>query len=176
MSSKVLSGKRLVVVGGAVMALLGLCIFLGFALVGRKQLVRASLLSEGRRRLGDFGEGLAHCAVSAGLPPSSPLVPADASKLAGKGYTSTASDWSAEAFQCAHFAPIEATAHYQFGWTRENETTGFVRAVGDINQDGKLDTEMRAPVMCKVQPSGQPGERGTFLECGIGPVHEEALE
>jgi len=175
MSSKALSGKRLVWVGGAVMALLGLCIFLGFAVVGRKLLVRASLLSEGRRRLGDFGEGLAHCAVKEGLPPSSPLVPADPGTLAGKGYASTASDWSAEAFRCAHFGPVEATSHYQIGWTRENESTGYVQALGDINQDGKLDTDMRAPIMCKVQSPARPGVHATFEECGIGPVHEEAL-
>ncbi|HWL85587.1 MAG TPA: hypothetical protein VNO21_07285 [Polyangiaceae bacterium] len=175
MPAKPLSGKRLVVMGGAVLAVVAIGIFVAFAFIGRKQLVRASLLSEGRRRLGDFGEGLARCAVSAELPPSSPLVPADPKTLAGPGRVTTASDWQAEAFRCAHFAPTDATSHFQIGWTRESDANGTVRAIGDIDQDGKLDTVMTAPVLCKVQSSPAGAPRPTMLECGIGPIHEEAI-
>ncbi|WP_394822389.1 hypothetical protein [Pendulispora albinea] len=178
MPSKSLSGKRLVAVGAAVIAVVALGIFLAFAFVGRKQLVRASLLSEGRRRLGDFGEGVAHCATTGKLPPSSPLVPADFSLLAGAGYRTTKSDWQAEAFTCAHFAPTDATCHYQFRWIRQSDDTGIVQAYGDIDRDEKPDTEMTAPIRCidrPPKPEENAGSATTVRECGVGPVQEEAI-
>ncbi|WP_394847901.1 hypothetical protein LZC95_10605 [Pendulispora brunnea] len=169
MPSKPLSGKRLVLLGAGVIAVLALGIFLAFAFIGRKQLVRASFLSEGRRRLGDFGEGLAHCAVTAGLPPSSPLVPAEFDQLKGPGYQSTPQDWAAEAFRCAHFAPTDATSHFQIGWKRHDAESGEVQAFGDVDQDGRVDTRMTAPVKCTFK------EPSVIEKCGIGPVQEEAI-
>jgi len=169
MPSKPLSGKRLVLIGSVVLAVLAIGIFLAFALIGRKQLVRASFLSEGRRRLGDFGEGLAQCAVTAGLPPSSSLVPAEFDQLQGAGYRSTPQDWDAEAFRCAHFAPTDATCHFQIGWKRNDAESGEVQAFGDIDRDGRPDTRMSAPVKCTFKAPS------VIERCGIGPVHEEAI-
>jgi len=160
------------------MAVVALGIFLAFALIGRKQLVRASLLSEGRRRLGDFGEGLARCAATENLPPSSPLVPADFSQLAGAGYQATPSDWQAAAFRCAHFAPTDATCHFQFRWTRKSDDSGVVEAFGDIDRDERPDTEMSAPVRCITRPPNKDEKvdgHETVRECAIGPVTEAPI-
>ena len=154
-------GKRLVIVGGAVMLLVIVAITIGFTVFGRARYVRSSKMAEGRIQAVNFARGLVACSDGA-LPPTSRPVPSTIDHVAGHTYASTLADWSDPAFACAKFA-VAGPQYFQYQWERLSPSRGVVRAVADLDGDG-VEMRFTVTVVCAEPP-------GKFA-CVPGPLQE----
>lgn len=171
-----MSGKRIVVWGGA-LSLVGAGIVLwAFTRWGRDTFTRSAWTVEARGRAFALASAIARCTNRSGgeLPPSSGPVPSTPHEVHFTGKEAEAA-YAAEAFVCADFHPA-GTVHVQIAWTRETAGTGFALGRLDENGDGTVDFEATVRVHCdgvlpercyagKVEES-RPGDGGTARGAG----------
>jgi hypothetical protein len=156
-------GKRLVIVGGAVMLVVIVAITTGFAVFGRARYVRSSKMAEGRIQAFNFARGILACSDRA-LPPTSRPVPPTLDHVAGHTYASVLADWSDPAFVCAKFS-VAGPQYFQYRWERESPRSGVVQAVADLDGNG-VETRFSVTVACDENPAK--------LACALGPLKETA--
>jgi hypothetical protein len=156
-------GKRLVIVGGAVMVVVIASIVTGFGAFGRGRYVRSSKMAEGRIQAVNFARGLLACSDRA-LPPTSKAVPPTLDHVAGHTYESVLADWTDPAFACAKFA-VAGPQYFQYQWERSSSGRGVVRATADLDGDG-VETRFTVAVICDENP-------GKFA-CALGPLQESS--
>lgn len=154
-------GKRLVIVGGAVMMAVIVAITTGFVVFGRARYVRSSKMAEGRIQVVNFARGLQACSDRA-LPPTSRAVPPTLDHVAGHTYESVLADWSDPAFACAKFAVV-GPQYFQYQWERLSPSRGVVKATADLDGDG-VETRFSVAVTCDQNP--------VKFACVLGPVQE----
>jgi len=168
-ASKRLSGRRVVIVGAALVLAGSAGILAAFRAVGSGHFLQASLVAEGRVEVNELARGVAAC--GAPLPPSTEPVPASIASIGRDGYRAPAGAWGAPAFTCARFAPTGAL-HFQFRWERETDATGRAVGVADLDGDGAPDREITVHVGC-----GAAAARATAIapgRCGVDALDERA--
>lgn len=145
-----------------------------FVALGRQRFAHGSLLAEAHVSVAQFARTMAECIetratspdrVRDALPETSPWVPEDPGKLHGAGYRSTAQDWEAPAFACAHMR-LDMPQHYQVRWERLDDQHGLVEAALDLDEDGSGEAQLYVKLDCTPSKSGAP----RWVTCAIGRV------
>jgi hypothetical protein len=117
--------------------------------------------AEGAAAARRLAAGVAACAQGdAGLPPSSPPVPASLASVRGTEYVSSPADWAHPTWACARFS-LAAPQRFRFQWERPAPDHGTVRAEADLDGDGAPDASFEIDVSCS--PGGA---------CVEGPLRE----
>ena len=143
-------------------------LYVAFGLYAYRKFVLDSKQAEGRYTVGQIAKNIVrytqpdqnstHGAIRE-LPPSAPAVPASLSQVKGKHYPSTPGDWSGT-WQLIRFS-MSTPQCFQYQWERTSATQGVVRAVADLDGDGKIDTRYELPIGCSETSAG--------LDCKSAP-------
>jgi hypothetical protein len=142
------SGKRLVAVGGTIIAICLTLILSSFLFCGKKRFVGASEIAEAHTLIDTLQKGLVNCAKDGGLPVTTSPVPGKLALVSeGKTYTSGPRDWDDPAFACAAFAN-KIPQHFQIQWERIRPDHGRVRAQTDTDGDGRVDMVIIGEIQC----------------------------
>jgi hypothetical protein len=144
------SGKRVVVVCATVGLLVIAVLVFSFTRIGKPQLVRTAVISEGKIRVSELAQRVATCtnaSPSKELPPSAGPVPSDAARLRGTIYIAKPSEWTAPAFVCAHFA-LDGPQRFSYGWEKIDAQRGVARARADLDGDGSFEVVIASEVRC----------------------------
>lgn len=164
MEKSTVSGKKLVLVGGAVSIVVLFGITFAFRTFGFNRFVANAQLQEGKSNVVYIARGVAACALKKGsLPPTSRTVPTDLSQVGAKTYASTDADWSDEAFACDGFR-MRDPQRFQYQWERKDETHGVARARADFNGDGVVEATFEQDLACETK-------NGKF-RCSPGALHD----
>ena len=142
------SGRRVVGVGGAIIAVSLAGIISSFLFCGKKRFVGASEIAEAHTLIDALGTGLVKCAKDGGLPVTSSPVPGKLALVSqGKAYTPGLHDWDDPAFACAAFSNHGAQ-HFQIQWERLRPDHGRIRAQTDTDGDGRVDMVIIGEIHC----------------------------
>jgi hypothetical protein len=164
MEKTLVSGKKLVLVGGTLSIVTLFGITLAFRTFGWNRFVANSNLQEGKSNVVYMARGVMACAEKKGtLPVSSRTVPADLAQVGAKTYASTDPDWTDEAFACEGWR-MRAPQRFQYQWLRTSETTGKAIARADFNGDGIVEATFEQDVACETR-SGK-------FHCTPGALHD----
>lgn len=133
--------------GGALVVVVGILAALG--IYGVRKYVMNAKASEGRNAVGALIKGVVACAAETGrLPSSSSSVPLNLASVAGRKYSSHASEWANDpTFACAKFSLLDPQ-YFQYRWVLENSETGYAQAVADFDGDGTPDLTLRIRAHC----------------------------
>jgi hypothetical protein len=172
MEKTLVSGKKLVLIGGTVSVVVLFGVTYAFRTFGWTRFVANAQLQEGKSNVVYMARGVMACAEQSGhLPVSSRTVPNDLAQVGGKPYASTDADWTDEAFAC-QASPAESgkswrmrdPQRFQYQWLRTTETTGKAIARGDFNGDGIVEATFEQDVACETR-------NGKF-RCSPGALHD----
>jgi hypothetical protein len=142
------NGKRLVAVGGAVIAICLTLILSSFLFCGKKRFIGASEIAEAHTLIDVLQKGLVNCAKDGGLPVTTSPVPGKIELVAeGKTYLSGPHDWDDPAFACAAFSN-KVPQHFQIQWERLRPDHGRIRAQTDTDGDGHADMVVIGEIHC----------------------------
>lgn len=164
-----------VVVAVLVVGVLGLGVLSSLAIFGTKRYLEEAKASEGKNKVSAIARGILACteretidpvtnaAVPGKLPPTSAAIPSSLSMVKGTKYQSASTEWSADpAFSCARFEIFEPQ-YFQYQWVLDSGgMSGTVRAMGDLNGDGKAEVVLEQTLSCVT------GAAGTGMLCTIG--------
>jgi type IV pilus assembly protein PilA len=119
-----------------------------FAIYGVRKYVAEAKRQEAVQMLTTWSQGMIGCGEREGrLPPSSRPVPATLDQVSGKKYQSGAADWVDTAYTCASFN-LRDPQYFQYQWEQTSDTEGVMRAVADLDADGRADQAFEARVTC----------------------------
>lgn len=125
-----------------------------FGVAGFRKYLAASKQSEATVSVMQLAHGMLACAekrTAEGLPPlppSSKPVPDSLSKVSGKKYMSSSTDWEQDAFQCASFS-LSYPQYFQYQWVLEaGGRTGTAQASADLDGDGSAELRVEMQVTC----------------------------
>jgi hypothetical protein len=164
MEKTIVSGKRLVLIGGTVSIVVLFGVTFAFRTFGWTRFVANAQLQEGKSNVVYMARGVMACAEKNGrLPVSSRTVPADLAQVGGKPYASVDADWTDEAFACEGWR-MRDPQRFQYQWLRTSETTGKAIARGDFNGDGVVEATFEQDVACET--------RNGKLRCAPGALHD----
>jgi hypothetical protein len=164
MEKTMVSGKKLVLVGGTLSIVTLFAVTFAFRTFGWNRFVANAELQEGKSNVVYMARSIIACAQKTGaLPPTSHTIPADLSQVGAKTYASTEADWSDEAFSCDGFRVRDAQ-RFQYQWERKDDHTGVARARADFNGDGVVEATFEQDVTCETR-------NGKF-RCGPGALHD----
>jgi hypothetical protein len=123
-------------------------ILAAFAIYGvRKYMVQAKR-HEAVAMIEQWSKGMVACAQKDGvLPPTSSPVPSTLAAVSGCKYQSASSDWLEPAFSCSAFS-MSGPQYFQYQWERTSESQGVLRALSDLNGDGRAEEAVEAQVSC----------------------------
>jgi len=164
MEKTLVSGKKLVVVGGTLSIVVLFGITFAFRTFGWTRFVANSQLQEGKSNVIYMARGVMACAEKNGhLPVSTRTVPADLAQVGGKPYASVDADWTDEAFACEGWR-MRDPQRFQYQWLRTSDTAGKAIARADFNGDGVVEATFEQDVACDTR-------NGKF-RCSPGALHD----
>jgi hypothetical protein len=144
------SGKRVVVVSATIgLVVIALLVF-SFTRIGKPQLVRTAVISEGKIRVSELAQRVATCTNATPtkeLPASAGPVPSNEAQLRGTIYVAKADDWTAPAFTCAHFT-LDGPQRFSYAWEKIDARHGVARARADLDGDGTFEVVIASEVRC----------------------------
>jgi hypothetical protein len=168
MEKTLVSGKKLVIVGGTLSIVTLFGITFAFRTFGWTRFVANSQLQEGKSNVVYMARGVMACAEKKGvLPVSSRTVPADLAQVGGKTYASADADWTDDAFASSGVCEgwrMRDPQRFQYQWLRTSETTGKAIARADFNGDGVVEATFEQDVTCETR-------NGKF-RCSPGALHD----
>lgn len=147
---KPVSGRKLVVIGGAFALAGGMFILWAFSRWGQDTFTRSARTVEARGRAYELAMGITRC-VNKGerpdLPPSAGPVPSPIARSTHFDEAQSKVAFDADVFRCAGFH-LRGEVHVQIEWRRADATHGVALARLDEDGDGKADFEANSNVSC----------------------------
>lgn len=144
------SGKKVVIVCSSIGLVMIAALVVSFTRLGKPQLVRTAVISEGKIRVSELAQRIATCTnalPTKDLPPSAGPVPLDERRLRGTIYEATPADWQAPAFVCGHFA-LDGPQRFSYSWEKVDAQHGIARGRADLDGDGAFEVVIAAEVRC----------------------------
>ena len=164
MEKTIVSGKKLVLIGGTLSIVVLFGITYAFRTYGWSRFVANAQLQEGKSNVVYMARGVMACAEKKGrLSDSSRTVPADLAQVGGKPYASADADWTDEAFACEGWR-MRDPQRFQYQWLKTSETSGKAIARADFNGDGVVEATFEQDVTCETR-------NGKF-RCAPGALHD----
>ena len=161
-------GKRVVVVCASVGLFVIAAIVVSFTRIGKPQLVRTAVISEGKIRVSELAQRVAACTNASPakeLPLSAGPVPSNEALLRGTIYIAKATDWEAPAFTCGHFV-LDGPQRFSYAWERTDAQHGVARARADLDGDGSFEVLIASEVRCaqtcearEIDEASPPGQK-----------------
>lgn len=172
MEKTLVSGKKLVLIGGTLSIVTLFGITFAFRTFGLNRFVANSQLQEGKSNVVYMARGVMSCAEKTGhLPVSSRTIPGDLAQVGAKTYASTDADWTDEAFACPALPAdsgktwrMRDPQRFQYQWLKTSETTGKAIARADFNGDGVVEATFEQDVACET--------RNEKFRCQPGALHD----
>ena len=153
------SGKKVVIVCSSIGLVMIALLVVSFTRLGKPQLVRTAVISEGKIRVSELAQRVATCGNASPakeLPPSTGPVPSDEKRLRGTIYETTPADWKAPAFACGHFA-LDGPQRFSYAWEKVDAQHGIARGRADLEGDGVFEVIVAYDVRC-TESTCQPHE------------------
>ena len=132
-----------VVVAGPIV----LGIFSALAIYGVRKYMMNAKRAEATAVLTSWSKGMVACGEKAGLPPSSPQVPASLEAVSGKKYMSAPSDWADAAFVCGGLSMTQPQ-YFTYQWLQASPSEGSLLAQADFNGDGIAEERAEVRISC----------------------------
>lgn len=149
--SVAVSGRRVVVIGGAVAILCGFFVLWAFQRWGQDTFTRSARTVEARGRAYELAAAVARCmnrSARPELPPSAGPVPAEIVRSVHVAGKDSAAMFAADVFACAEFRPA-GEIHVQVEWRRDDARHAVALTRIDENGDGRPDFEALSRVKCE---------------------------
>jgi type IV pilus assembly protein PilA len=131
----------------AVAAPIVIGIFSALAIYGVRKYIMNAKRAEATHVLTSWSKGMVACGEKAGLPGTSPQVPASLADVAGMKYQSVAAEWSDPAFACAGLA-MSDPQYFQYQWVQTAASEGSLLAQADLDGDGSVDQRVEVRISC----------------------------
>lgn len=144
------SGRKVVIVCSSIGLVVIAIIVVAFTRLGKPQLVRTAVISEGKIRVSELADRIAACTNAAPvkeLPASAGPVPSDETRMRGTIYETTAADWQAPAFTCGHFA-LDGPQRFSYAWEKVDAQHGIARGRADLDGNGTFEVVVAYEVRC----------------------------
>jgi hypothetical protein len=162
----------IIILAVAVPVLLAVCgVVSALAIYGVRRYVQQAKNAEAGASLPHLGQAIATCANAedasgqrAGLPESSPAVPATLADVGGRKYQSSPAEWGGPDFTCPAFN-VAGPQYFQYQWVKTDQEHGVVRALGDLDGDGAPEAHFEVQLLC----SAGGCESGQVLDIAAGP-------
>lgn len=165
---KSVSGRKLVVIGGAFALAGGILVLWAFSRWGQDTFTRSARTVEARGRAYELAMGVTRCvnkSARSELPPSAGPVPSLIARSTHFDEAQSNAAFDADVFRCASFH-LRGEVHVQIEWRRNDATHGVAVARLDEDGDGRADFEAHSNVSC----DGAAAER-----CRADKVDERRL-